>query len=437
MKCENWCGIGSNLSTLATAYDHRIKNLIAASGNPYLFPEMKIPRSTSHYWIKKGTFKVKEVKSIKSNSEELQLRIIVLEKELQKQKILLELFQQIYQVFKITLAWKRLSEKKDIEKALALIEKYSKILTLKECLTAIQFSLPRYKAWKKKQVKCELKDRSQCPKTFPLQLTPNEIQKIKEFVQSKDLSHFTINALYKFAQRKEKLFCSLKSWYHYINKNNWRRPRTRQIHPRKNKEGVRANAPNKIWHIDVSQIKLIDNTKCYIQAVIDNCSRYILAWHVSTSIGGIQTKKLLKTALKNAMKLKKLDVPELYVDGGTENNNKDVDQLIDDRILTRTIAQIDVIFSNSMIERLFYSLKNNFLYFQSLSSFNVLKHLVNYYFNEHNDRIPHSAFNGATPKEAFLGRIQENSLIKFKSQRENTIKKRIKKNKEKACRLCA
>jgi putative transposase len=41
--------------------------------------------------------------------------------------------------------------------------------------------------------------------------------------------------------------------------------------------GIRADAPNELWHIDVTIIKLIDGTKAYLHAVIDNFSRRILA----------------------------------------------------------------------------------------------------------------------------------------------------------------
>ena len=35
-------------------YDHRIKQQIAKAGNPELFPEFEIPRSTVRSWIRRG-----------------------------------------------------------------------------------------------------------------------------------------------------------------------------------------------------------------------------------------------------------------------------------------------------------------------------------------------------------------------------------------------
>jgi transposase-like protein len=38
------------------------------------------------------------------------------------------------------------------------------------------------------------------------------------------------------------------------------------------KQGIRATKPNEYWHIDVTIIKLLDGTKVYLHAVIDNVS---------------------------------------------------------------------------------------------------------------------------------------------------------------------
>jgi hypothetical protein len=43
-------------------------------------------------------------------------------------------------------------------------------------------------------------------------------------------------------------------------------------------------------------------------------------------------------------------IPNLFADDGTENQNKDVDSLVKAGKIIRTIAQIDVEFSNSMVE---------------------------------------------------------------------------------------
>lgn len=50
------------------------------------------------------------------------------------------------------------------------------------------------------------------------------------------------------------------------------------------KVGIRAARVNEIWHIDVTTVVLADKSKVYIQAILDNYSRYVLAWHVSQKL---------------------------------------------------------------------------------------------------------------------------------------------------------
>ena len=50
-------------------------------------------------------------------------------------------------------------------------------------------------------------------------------------------------------------------------------------------------------------------------------SRYILAWQVTTQIGGRLTVDLLKKAKKLVMEDKGVDDTKIIMDGGPENNN--------------------------------------------------------------------------------------------------------------------
>ena len=39
-------------------YDHRIRQAMVSSGNPHLFPHLRIPRSTTRTWIRRGSPRV-------------------------------------------------------------------------------------------------------------------------------------------------------------------------------------------------------------------------------------------------------------------------------------------------------------------------------------------------------------------------------------------
>ncbi len=69
---------------------------------------------------------------------------------------------------------------------------------------------------------------------------------------------------------------SPSTWYHLVRKFGWRRPRLR-VHPAKPKVGLRTTQANEMWHIDTTVIRLLDGSRAYLHAVIDNFSRRILA----------------------------------------------------------------------------------------------------------------------------------------------------------------
>jgi transposase InsO family protein len=48
------------------------------------------------------------------------------------------------------------------------------------------------------------------------------------------------------------------------------------VHPAKPKIGLRTTRANQMWHIDTTVIRLLDGTRTYLHAVIDNFSRRIL-----------------------------------------------------------------------------------------------------------------------------------------------------------------
>jgi transposase InsO family protein len=67
---------------------------------------------------------------------------------------------------------------------------------------------------------------------------------------------------------------------------------------RKRRIGLRAKRPNEIWRLNVSYFILPDKTKLFIQAIIDNYSRYVIAWQVMSSYDGSKTGELLRRAIE-------------------------------------------------------------------------------------------------------------------------------------------
>ena len=152
----------------------------------------------------------------------------------------------------------------------------------------------------------------------------------------------------------------------------------------------------------MSVIRLLDGTRTYLHAIIDNFSRLILAWKLTEKLTPLTTCELVRDA---AQYLDADDTtPELYADSGIENVNGNVDALVNDGLIHRVLAQVEVAFSNSMIEAWWRSLKSQWLYLNTLDSVAAVRRLTSFYVVEHNTRMPHAAFHGQTPDEVYFRR---------------------------------
>jgi transposase InsO family protein len=173
------------------------------------------------------------------------------------------------------------------------------------------------------------------------------------------------------------------------------------VHPAKPKVGLRTTRPNEVWHIDTTVIRLLDGSRAYLHAVIDNFSRRILAWRVTDTFAAINSVVVLLEAIQGARC--PASPPVVLADAGVENVNAQVDALIGTGVLRRLLAFTELKFSNSMIEAWWRSLKHQWLFLHSLDSVATIRRLVAFYVHEHNHVLPHSAFRGQTPDEMYFG----------------------------------
>ena len=93
----------------------------------------------------------------------------------------------------------------------------------------------------------------------------------------------------------------------------------------------------------------------------------------------------------------------VVADSGVENVNGQVDGLLAFGRLRRVLAQVEMSFSNSMIEAWWRSLKHHWLYLNQLDTLAAVERLVGFYVQRHNSVMPHSAFRGQSPDEVYFG----------------------------------
>jgi putative transposase len=342
---------------------------------------------------------------------------------------LLRLMFVVFKLSQFSLARIRVQEAKDKLRLLTAIDQCREHMPLRMVTRIIGLSRSRYHEWKQEHL-CGLDDRSSCPKKSVQQITPTEIGVIRDMVTSDEYRHVPTVVLARLAERLGKVYASASTWYRLIRIHKWRRPRSR-VYPAKPKIGIRASKPNEVWHVDMTQIRLIDGSRAYIHAIIDNFSRRVLAWSVSNTFDPGITSSMLRKALDGTTS----STPTLMVDGGIENYNKTVDDIVKEGLLNRVLAQTEISFSNSMIESFWKAVKHQWLYLNTLDSASTVRSLVSFYVAEHNVKLPHSAFNGQTPDEMYFG-TGDNIPDQLKASRLVGRIQRLASNRAQSCRTC-
>jgi Integrase core domain. len=153
--------------------------------------------------------------------------------------------------------------------------------------------------------------------------------------------------------------------------------------------------------MDATVLSLHDGTKAYLQLILDNFSRKIVAWKVAPTVSALNSTDLLRSAFASLVDAAPHHI-DLIVDGGSENNNRIVEAFLTTTPIRKLVARVDVSFSNSMIEAANKLLKYDYLFRSMLFHDEHLTDSVDKAISDYNGR-PHYARKGITPNQAFTG----------------------------------
>ena len=413
-------------------YDHRLVQLVQQTGDATIATRLGVPRSTVAGWLARAPRAVTTDAVADDALAELRTRVARLEKRNELLRAVLRILFALLRILKPDLSRLRVPAP---EKArlLRVIHRTQGVLGLRRVLAIVGLSASRLRAWRSAEQGCLLDDQSSCPKSSPTRLTASEVSAVRDMVTSPDLRHVSTGGLAVLAQRMGAVFASATTWCRLVRERGWRRPRLR-VHPAQPKVGIRATRPNEIWHIDTTLIRLLDHTRVYLHAVIDNFSRRILAWRLVDHFDPATSVSVLVEA--GAAVEAGAPRPTLLADLGVENKNKEVDQLIESGLLKRVFAQTEIHFSNSLIEAWWRILKHSWLFLHSLTTATQVRSLVEFYVTEHNSKLPHSAFDGQTPDEMFFG-IGAHVPDALATARAVARQARLATNRAQQCAVCA
>ena len=300
-----------------------------------------------------------------------------------------------------------LKGKEKRKQAIELIESFRDFLTLKEILKTIGVSPSSYYRWRVEAYGCETNKYKRCNFNRANQLTAKEVETLIKYATLPQFRKFSTVSLMHYCKRHRILHCSLDSWYKYLKLHGIVRRTTPNRRKKQYKNGLRAKKVNEYWHIDLTELKYGEKDKAYLQIVIDNYSRLIVAWKLSNRKTMDLTYKTIIKSFHFAPSFQGVFV----MDAGSENTGSKPKWLLHGKGIKSLIAKKDIRFSNSMVEAVFRQFKQRF-YLKESKNFRSLYSQVYKFVKQYNRIIPHTSLKGGLPIEVFKGTFDHESYTR-------------------------
>ena len=184
--------------------------------------------------------------------------------------------------------------------------------------------------------------------------------------------------------------------------------------------------PNQLWQTDFTYLKVIGWGWFYLSTILDDFSRYIIAWKLCTTMRTEDVTDTLELALKasGCDQAKVVHKPRLLSDNGSSYISGDLAEWLDDQSMEHVRGAPYHPQTQGQIERWHQTLKNRIL-------------LENYYlpgdleaqlgaFVEHyNHRRYHESLNNLTPADVYFGRGQTILLERERIKRKTIEHRRL------------
>jgi len=161
---------------------------------------------------------------------------------------------------------------------------------------------------------------------------------------------------------------------------------------------LKIERPNQVWAIDITYIRL-QSGFCYLVAIIDWFSRYILSYKISNSM----EVEFCLEVWREAVKL--YGNPDICnSDQGTQFTCLDFITAVEKNGARISMNSKGRALDNVIIERWFRSLKHENVYFFDYKIIPDAKIGIGKYIVEYNTERPHQTFNYKTPEMIFFNK---------------------------------
>jgi putative transposase len=165
--------------------------------------------------------------------------------------------------------------------------------------------------------------------------------------------------------------------------------------------GLTIDRPNQVWAMDITYVPMARGF-VYLTAVVDWCSRRVLAWRLSITMEAAFCVEALEEALARHGR------PEIFnTDQGSQFTDGDFTKVLIDAGIAVSMDGKGSWRDNVFVERLWRSIKYEEIYLKAYDTVSEARVSIGRYLDFYNGRRPHSRLDRLTPDQAYFGRLPQ------------------------------
>lgn len=162
---------------------------------------------------------------------------------------------------------------------------------------------------------------------------------------------------------------------------------------------LEIKSPDQVWCADITYIPM-ERGNAYLCAVMDWYSRMVLGWKLSNTMDITLCIASLTQAENNA-----LSSPEIFnTDQGSQFTSQEWIERLESLEIRVSMDGKGRWMDNVFIERLWRSIKYEYIYLHGHETVRLLSKGVSKWFKQYNEWRPHQALSNRTPQEVYMSR---------------------------------
>lgn len=167
--------------------------------------------------------------------------------------------------------------------------------------------------------------------------------------------------------------------------------------------GLKIIRPNQVWSTDITYIKL-EHGFCYLVAIIDWYSRYVIAWELSNTLD-------IDFCLRVQERAYAMAIPEIFnSDQGSHFTSPKFTVASIEKKIKISMDGRGRCLDNIFIERLWRTVKQQDIYIKHYESVAECRIGLKTFFDRYNTYRPHQSLNYLTPAEVYFGQNKKTAL---------------------------